>query len=548
MKKSFILLIILLSIIGFYCSKTENKIGTGTNSFDAVTVQLDKGGDLYLYFNSEKVISSVGNFFNKMIKIIESKLPPQKKDEISNVINFISSIISDIGISEISGVGISTIPIENNINRSRFVAYHNEADNKGLIWQLLGESKALNELNLLPEDTVFAEFGSFNPALLWNWIKKKSDVSNIPEIKNTINRIEPMLTSAGIDLNKTVNSFSGKIGYFLTLDKEKTNTIPLGGGKSLNIPEPALAIFFSVKDAYLFDLLKSKMPFAKFSEEENTQILSIPVPKLPVSIAPMIIKKDDLLIFASNKTIFEKIKKVKKNKSGLIATKEFKTISNGIPTKGTSFKYVGKRVFKTIFDIQKKIISMQSNPNMDDKTAKEFIDLLQSEFFFYGVSENGKNGIIYTANHSFSVERMAIIPGVIVAGVVSAIAIPNLLRALQNGKQIRTLGDIKSIATAIEMYRTQIGYLPKFNSFKELIEDKDFRAIAGSSLPKKDGWENPFYYKLTEDKESYFVGSAGKDGVFNGFDQKGKYVVISMEDFKKDIIYSNGEYIFAPNR
>jgi len=62
-----------------------------------------------------------------------------------------------------------------------------------------------------------------------------------------------------------------------------------------------------------------------------------------------------------------------------------------------------------------------------------------------------------------------------------------------------------------------------------------------------NSWGNEFYYKLSENNKTYFIGSAGKDAIFNGFDQKGRYFVLSMIDFNKDIIYSNGQFVYSPD-
>ncbi|MEO8035925.1 MAG: prepilin-type N-terminal cleavage/methylation domain-containing protein, partial [Acidobacteriota bacterium] len=50
---------------------------------------------------------------------------------------------------------------------------------------------------------------------------------------------------------------------------------------------------------------------------------------------------------------------------------------------------------------------------------------------------------------------------VAIIGILAAIAIPNLLTALQRAKQKRTLADIRSIATAWEARSTDLG---KYNA------------------------------------------------------------------------------------
>ena len=143
---------------------------------------------------------------------------------------------------------------------------------------------------------------------------------------------------------------------------------------------------------------------------------------------------------------------------------------------------------------------------------------------------------------------------VAIIGIIAAIAIPNLLRALQNGKQTRTMGDMKSIATGIEMYRTNVGQLPDGGSgIARTWYDTTAPAlgiIIGDQRVERDGWSNPFYIACDRDNDDYTVGSAGKGGVGPVMNQAphGTYVVLALSDFEHDIIYSNGAYVYSPRK
>ena len=47
-----------------------------------------------------------------------------------------------------------------------------------------------------------------------------------------------------------------------------------------------------------------------------------------------------------------------------------------------------------------------------------------------------------------------------IIGILAAIAIPNLLNAVQRGKQKRTMSDMRAVATAIESYAVDNNYYP----------------------------------------------------------------------------------------
>jgi len=137
---------------------------------------------------------------------------------------------------------------------------------------------------------------------------------------------------------------------------------------------------------------------------------------------------------------------------------------------------------------------------------------------------------------------------VAIIGIIAAIAIPNLMRALQNGKQTRTLGDMKSIGTGIEMYRTQVGFLPVASGTAAAVyaADSALRTITGNQRVIKDGWGYPMQIESSRTDDAYSVGSGGKGGVWDGWANHGQYVVLTLSNFENDLIYCNGAYTYGP--
>ena len=97
---------------------------------------------------------------------------------------------------------------------------------------------------------------------------------------------------------------------------------------------------------------------------------------------------------------------------------------------------------------------------------------------------------------------------VAIIGIIAAIAIPNLLNAIDRGKQKRTMADLRSIGTSIEAYAVDNNVYPTA---------ADAATLAGAitpvyikSMPQTDGWSNTLQVDATS--SAYTIYSQGKDG------------------------------------
>jgi general secretion pathway protein G len=518
------------------------------NSFAEVTSKLDGGGELYLYVSTGRIVNYVEDFAAKLRKIVAANVDESRPEMMNGlkIFDFVYAMIKDSGLMEISGLGMSSVAIDETLNRSKFVLHHYKGEGKGLIWQMMEEKPHdLEGLKLLPADTVLASFSDFRIKALWQWFKGEVEKSDLPGLKQAVPSIEPMLLKQGLDLNKLLDSLAGRVGFILSLDSKTKKTIP-AGSITMEIPDPAVAIVFTVKDSYLFDLLKSKMPFAQFSEEGGMKKIQIPVPPMPITVAPTIVQKDGLLIIASNNQIVEAMMAAADKGDGLTATDEFKKLSEGVPGQGNQFRFLSARFFQLILDIQKKAVEAAGTMKAEDSAAKELFDLFPKKLAFYGVQQNTAEGQIVTFNHTLKMEHLVLLPATAVLGVVAAIAVPNFLTAMQKGKQKATMGDMKSIAMAVESYITDKGYAPKGKTLEELKAELEPFYI--KTLPLKDGWGNDlvYYHGGGAKQDEYAVGSGGKDGIFDGWEQTGFYPVAAIQDFNRDIIFANGTFTLGP--
>src|SRR5437762_11457132 len=79
---------------------------------------------------------------------------------------------------------------------------------------------------------------------------------------------------------------------------------------------------------------------------------------------------------------------------------------------------------------------------------------------------------------------------VAIIGIIAAIAIPNLLNAIQRGKQKRTMSDLRSIGTAVESYQVDNGFPVRQTSGGVSAQLSAFVAPTFIKvLPATDAWK-----------------------------------------------------------
>jgi type II secretion system protein G len=145
---------------------------------------------------------------------------------------------------------------------------------------------------------------------------------------------------------------------------------------------------------------------------------------------------------------------------------------------------------------------------------------------------------------------------VAIIGILAAIAIPNLLTAMQRSKQKRTMADMRTIATAWEARATDLnkynaaGAITSFPSNDAGLSNlSTFLAPTYvKTFPTKDGWGNPWGVYVdqawggTIAAQVYAIVSGGKDGGQNIAND----IPGATTNFDCDIVYSNGTFVCYP--
>lgn len=121
--------------------------------------------------------------------------------------------------------------------------------------------------------------------------------------------------------------------------------------------------------------------------------------------------------------------------------------------------------------------------------------------------------------------------------VIVAIAIPGRLSAVQGGRQMHSVRDMRSIGLAMEAHARDHGSYPVTDDIDELASFLEPRYL--ESMQRSDAWGRPF--RVLADGRRYAIQSAGADGVFEDDPTAG-----ALRDFNADIAYANGRFTQGP--
>jgi type II secretory pathway pseudopilin PulG len=130
-----------------------------------------------------------------------------------------------------------------------------------------------------------------------------------------------------------------------------------------------------------------------------------------------------------------------------------------------------------------------------------------------------------------------------IIGILAAIAIPNLLTAMQRSKQKRTMADMRTVATALDAYGTE-------HEREEFPPGETVGALRGplqptylKAVPAIDGWETEMRYTPVPER-GYVIVSAGADKIFQA--EPTEYRGGMTSNFDCDIVFANGEFVQYP--
>jgi general secretion pathway protein G len=424
-------------------------------SFSEVTSQLDPGGDFYLYLGTAQWLDGLSAKVGAWRQTFTAMpgLKPEDAANVNKAFDIATRLIKDSGIEDVSGVGMSSVEIEKGMYRNKALLYHYPGKGAGFLWQLAGkEPHPLTGLDFLPQDAAFAMFSDADLPVLWTVAKKEIAQADLPQAQRLLDQFPAQFEkNTHVKWDAFLKSLGGEFGLVVTLDPSATLPVPLPGA-SLEIPTPGLLLAVKVNDDTIFNRIDQQLKANGQVIRVDRSGLKMRTMRVPVpfigELRPSAASSVGYLLIASSDALIDDALAVKSGRTpGLKSTDEFKHLAQGIPGRGNQFVFVSQRFAETMMKVQQQAMAASA------KSEPAMAQWLQSIYrnrpaFAYSVGMNTPEGCLTVGNSSQSYANVALLAPAFTVGMLSAIAIPNFVKARATSQENACINNLRAIQAA----------------------------------------------------------------------------------------------------
>jgi len=476
-------------------------------SFSQVTSKLDPGGNLYLYLSTEQCLSGVSEKIGAWRGLLGAipNIKDEDRQNLDHAFGILTNIIQQSGIEDISGLGLSCIARETNFFHSKLVLHHYPGKGSGFLWNILGQKPhALDCLNLLPASTALATFTDLDAPLLWSEIQRQVAQSGFPPADEYLNKLPQSFEQAtGLTWDRVLASLGGEFGFAVMLDDTKVITVPVpGGGDPLQIPEPALVIVAKVKDDTIFNRIDQALnqnvgQMIVKTDKPGLKMRTWPLPlPLPFQLRPTVAAADGYLFIATTDAIIQEALAVKAGqKPGLKSTQEFQRLAKDVPAQGNCFSFASQRFGQTMLKVMEQALQQNASSSGSQTPWQQALLFEHKPALSYIVAANTDEGWLVTANGNQRADTLLAVGAAVPIGIISAIAIPNFIKARQAAQQNACINNLRQIDSAIQLWaldnkRTESD-TPTQEELKTYLPNKQFPVCPAGGTYTINRFPNP---------------------------------------------------------
>ena len=314
-------------------------------SFEAVAARLDPNGHLYAYLSTEQALAKLDETLESLISMAKNGTEavggglmdnPFVAPIVEGVLGVVEPAFRKSGVGEISGVGMSSLAIEENLWRSKMFVHHQPGKGSGLIWDMFGEQPhTLEVLSLAPDNTAALAHSDLNVKRVIDWADA---------VFGEMLGGESIMANAPPEVQDILDSFGNEAGVLMTLDSENKMTLPgfmFDREEDLELDGVAFALLLRVNDDTLMEMLGEAMG-GGFGAPEGTKVGGVTIHSIPLPI-PLPIKMDlspcyfqvgNYMVLSSAESLAKRMAEAHGGKGRLADDADFKALDQGTESQG----------------------------------------------------------------------------------------------------------------------------------------------------------------------------------------------------------------------
>ena len=404
------------------------------SSFEAVAARLDPNGHLYAYLSTEQALARLGEGLEGLITLAKTGTEagsslmdnPFVAPIIEGVLGVVEPAYRQSGIGEISGVGMSSLAIEENLWRSKMFVHHQPSKGSGLIWDMFGKQPhTLEVLSLAPDNTAALMHSDLDVKRVTDWADT---------VFGEMLGGESIMANAPPQVQDILDSFGNEAGFLMTLDSENKMTLPgfmLDREEDLELDGVAFALLLRVNDDTLMEMLGEVMG-GGFGAPEGTKVGGVTIHSIPLPI-PLPIKMDlspcyfqvgNYMVLSSAESLAKRMAEAHGGKGRLADDANFKALAKGLSLKANGIYYANPQA--TEWGMQINELSMGKLEGGLAKVYEIYEESLKEGIGMVSLFKVEKDGLLIEGNSTVNPYGGNIVHSIAGVGVAVASSLNDL--------------------------------------------------------------------------------------------------------------------------
>ena len=318
-------------------------------SFGEVMSRLDPNGHLYAYLSTEQALARINESLEGLINMAKTGTEaggglinnPFVAPIIEGVLGVVEPAYRQSGISEISGVGMSSLAMEEDLWRSKMFVHHLPGKGTGLVWDAFGKQPhTMDVLSLAPDNTASLMHGDLDVKRVIDWVDT---------VFGEMLGGESVLADAPDEVKDILDSFGNEAGLLMTLDAENKMILPgfmFDRQDDVELDGIAFALLARVNDDTLMEMLGEALG-GGFGPPPGTKVGGVTIHSIPLPIplpfkldlSPCYFQVGDYMVLASSESLAKRMAAAHGGKGRLTDSPKFKALAKGLNLKANGIYY-----------------------------------------------------------------------------------------------------------------------------------------------------------------------------------------------------------------